>query len=178
MSSQVQDETVLSGRQRRSAATKNKAWSTLMSTGTKHKGEDPDEEDVSCRHFHFSDVKHHHVLAEAQSTPRSGPRKKTKIEAPKSKAESVSPPKPIQEKKTPPIPAQAPRLYPSSTDAKSKGPIENGSKSTAALGKEQIENIEKEMIKTYMSNESDDFSASDDGNDSFQEDLVSYFIHP
>lgn len=45
MSTHEQDETLAGGRQRRSAAAKNKAWSTLMGPGGgKHKGDEIDEE--------------------------------------------------------------------------------------------------------------------------------------
>lgn len=42
-SNHEQDETLIGGRQRRSAAAKNKAWSALMGTG-KHKLEDEEEQ--------------------------------------------------------------------------------------------------------------------------------------
>jgi hypothetical protein len=82
------------------------------------------------------------VSVVSRSTPRSVPKKKQKVEA-KPKAESVSPPKPIlsQEKKTPLIPAQAPRLF--SQASKTANSTENGAKSTAAFGKDQIGDIEK-----------------------------------
>jgi hypothetical protein len=42
------------------------------------------------------------------------------------------------------------------------GDVSNGSKSLAAFGKEQVDTIEKEMLKTYMSNESEEFSDEDE----------------
>ncbi|KAI6191552.1 hypothetical protein M3Y97_00240500 [Aphelenchoides bicaudatus] len=154
MSTHEQDETLAGGRQRRSAAAKNKAWSTLMGPGGgKHKGDEIDEEQQD-------------TSIVSKSTPRSAPRKKQKLE-PKSKAESVSPPKPIiTSDKKPLIPAQAPRLF---SQASKAATAENGAKNTAAFGKEQIEDIEKELFKTYMSNEEEGFSDTDDPDESIQD---------
>lgn len=86
------------------------------------------------------------------ASPASKP---TKIETPEKKPE---------------VPAQAPRL-PQTVKTN-----ENGVKSTAAFGKEQIDNIEKEMFRTYMSNESEEFSDSEEADESLQELVNNFYI--
>jgi hypothetical protein len=79
------------------------------------------------------------------------------------------------EKKLPTIPVQAPRLFRTAPvpQSVSMNEITNGTKSTAAFGKNDIDNIQQEMFKTYRSNESEGFSDSEEAEDSLQ-DLVSF----
>ncbi|KAI6209610.1 hypothetical protein M3Y96_00239000 [Aphelenchoides besseyi] len=107
------------GRPRRSAAAGSKTWAALM---PKHKQDDEENDEPA--------------------TPKLAPRKKARIES--------TTPKPVVGSETKPVERVAARP-PASTVAKSSPAVtriqnSNGNNGAAAIGKEQLANIEVEMI--------------------------------
>ncbi|KAI6232545.1 hypothetical protein M3Y95_00497100 [Aphelenchoides besseyi] len=140
------EEGTTRGRPRRSAAAAgSKTWAALM---PKHKQDDEENDEPA--------------------TPKLIPRKKAKIE--------LASPKSVVKSETKPV-ERAVARPPSSSMVKSSPAVariqtSNGNNGAAAIGKEQLANIEREMAKTYSNEEDDDddFALEDEDEPSDDDD--------